>query len=204
MKKIFTVATFLPTVLFAQDLVFGVPQYYGPGCPIDSIVPAISPDGNAESLLFDQFNHTANFDTGSSRITCQINIPFSTLRPTLVQADYRGFDDIPGGAYTSLRVSYALDLDAPVSHFDSVYGPDTTEYTLSHQLNITCNGTRILKLFVDSFLSSSSSTRATYMLSSIDLAKTQTPDSPLQLCNSAAGFSTWAALAVSLVALLGL
>lgn len=188
MKKFYTLVFLsLSAVSFADALKFGAPIMAGPGCYPSSVSWALSPDNSSLSILFGKFSMTSGSDIGPARTYCQIMLPLSTHNQTVISADYRGFHDLPLNAISDRRVTYSLDNGSPIQHLDSVYGEDTNIYIHTHQTNITCNGTRILKIFVDSFLNSISHDRnASYTLDSIDLAEATTPNITFQICSGAA------------------
>ncbi|MEI6806729.1 MAG: DUF4360 domain-containing protein [Myxococcaceae bacterium] len=178
------------TFLVADGLHFGEPIMNGPGCSPGSVSWALSPSNNSLSILFGTFSLTANPDSGLKRSYCEIITQVSTHNQTLIEADYRGFHDLPIEAISDWRVSYSLDNNAIVSRLDSAIGDDINPHTYSHQVNITCNGTRMLRIFAENILTSSSTDRnATDTLDSIDLGQANTPDIALQICNGASHIS---------------
>lgn len=205
MKNILVVAVLVTsTCLSAGGLVFGEPLFSGPGCPGGSVSYLLSPNNNSLSILFNQFSLAANSGMGTVRTFCGIILKVTTHNQTILEADYRGFHDLTAGSSSNSSVTYTLDNHIPQNQLDTVSGPDTNVYLNSHQANITCAGTRVLKIFVDSILSNLSGPQnSTYSLDSIDLAEAAVPNITLALCNSGVSIaSSWIPVLVSLSVLL--
>lgn len=201
-------ALLIPTLLMADGLFFGEPTFSGPGCQTNTVSYTLSPNNNSLSILLAPLSLAANSGTGVVRTFCGIDVPVTTQHQTVVGADYRGFHDLPAADSTSnRRVTYTLDNHVSQNQLDIVSGADTNNYLHSHQANITCAGTRVLKIFVDSFLSSPSDiNNATYSLDSLDLAEAGIPTTiALQICTgSSAMISSFSVLAVAVASLFAL
>lgn len=201
------VSLLLSTQLFASGLMFGEPAFSGPGCLSNTVSYTLSPNNNSLSILLAPLSLAANSGTGIVRTFCGINVPVTTQNQTIISADYRGFHDLPEtDSFSSRRVTYTLENRLSQNQLDEVSGIDINNYLHTHQANITCAGTRVLKIFVDAFLKNPSSTQnATYSLDSIDLAEAGVPGIALQICkNSAAMISSVAIWAVALASLFSL
>lgn len=101
----------ISSVTFAQSLQLGMPAYGGTGCPAGSASASLSPDNSAVSILFDQYIVEAGNTTGRriDRKSCNISVPVTVPQGysvAIFQADYRGFNAIPSGAYNRFDAEY--------------------------------------------------------------------------------------------------
>ena len=198
LKKLTFLFVFSSNFLLADSLVFYEPSLVGPACVDAAWV--LSPSSNSLSILLNQFNLVGNqYQTCQILIPISIEGPISETNPKVIQTDYRGFYDLPEETMLSHQVSYQLNQNQEFVKVNFAHGPDTNTYTYSHQPSITCNGTQILKLWVQSALLGNPN--ASYSLDTIDLGTAVTPDFALQLCSSAASstvFSPMLALVTTL------
>lgn len=89
-----------------KDIRLGKPSYAGSGCPAGSVDTALSPDGKTLTLLFDSYNVVT---TNRQRKKCDLAVPIhlpAGVSVSLVDADYRGYVDLPEGAEATLRRDY--------------------------------------------------------------------------------------------------
>lgn len=94
-----------------DDVRLGDPEYGGTGCPAGSAAVAIAPDAKSMSILFDQFVTEAGGSTGRvlDRKICNIAVPVHIPQGysvSIFQIDYRGFNSLPYGAYSTFNVEY--------------------------------------------------------------------------------------------------
>lgn len=93
------------------DVRLGNPEYGGTGCPAGSASVTLSPDSQSISFIFDQFVAESGGPTGKSldRKSCNIAIPVlvpNGYSVSVFQIDYRGFNSLPYGAYSTFSVEY--------------------------------------------------------------------------------------------------
>ena len=85
--------------------------YAGNGCPSGSASVVISPDKKSVSFLFDEYIAEAGghgqrtFDRKKCDIALGLNIP-NGISVSLINADYRGFNDLPRGATATFTRDY--------------------------------------------------------------------------------------------------
>lgn len=85
--------------------------YAGNGCPAGSASVVLSPDKKSVSVLFDEYIAEAGghgqrtFDRKKCDIAFGLKIP-SGISVSFVDADYRGFNDLPRGARASFKRDY--------------------------------------------------------------------------------------------------
>jgi hypothetical protein len=95
----------------ADDIVLGRPGYGGTGCPAGTASVTLSPDRKAISLLFDAYTLEVGRPTSRTidRKSCNITVPVHVpqgMSVAIFQVDYRGFNSLPGGAYSRFDAEY--------------------------------------------------------------------------------------------------
>jgi hypothetical protein len=143
---------------------------FGQGCPIGSANAVISPDGQAFSLLLD--NYSAVVEAGGRptvRRDCDIEVDLNIPAGwsfAVVAADYRGFIDIAAGSLVQHRVMYTFDKRRrlPGEGYDFSFqgtefrGPKTEEYNIHHEIGISqaprssCSFGQVKTLFLNTLL----------------------------------------------------
>ena len=112
MKKLLIVAaTICTNMAFADDLRLGMPAYGGNGCPNGTASAVLSPDQKTISILFDRYSVEAGRASGRDmdRKSCNVAIPVHVPNGysiSLFQIDYRGYNNLPRGAYSRLQAEY--------------------------------------------------------------------------------------------------
>lgn len=122
---------------------------HGQGCPIGSASAVIAPDNQSFSLLLDEYMAQADSSRPTARRDCDIELDLdvpSGWAFALVQADYRGFVDIPAGALATHRVVYAFEQvrsrpgyqDGRGFEFKGTEfrGPQSRDYLIQNTLDI--------------------------------------------------------------------
>lgn len=197
-KFVFLALILAPSI--GSAISFGEPVLNGPGCSLSSVSWALSPNNNSLSILLAGFQVNANAQTGVKRSNCEIVTQVTVANQTLVQADYRGFYDLPASAISTSRVTYVLDSREVGSKLDSNLGDEVNTYTHSQQVNFSCVGTYTLKIIAEALVSSSATDRnASYSLDSIDLGANTGGDNAIRVCSSAAQVGWLASGLISLV-----
>jgi hypothetical protein len=131
------------TSAHAAAVTLGDPSYGGSGCPAGSASASISPDGTALSILFDSFSVEAGGPNANvSRKSCNISIPVKVpngFSVSLIDADYRGFVDVPNGSSARLDTEYFFAGSQGPKFSSTFTGPFSNSYTKSHQLAASSN-----------------------------------------------------------------
>lgn len=101
----------MASAALADDISLGKPGYGGTGCPESSVSATLSPDAKSLSLLFDSYSVEAGGETGKrfDRKACNIAIPVHVPQGrsvSVIAIDYRGYNNVPGGAWTDFNVEY--------------------------------------------------------------------------------------------------
>ncbi len=130
------------TGLLAGGISLGDPIYGGTGCPAGSAAATLSPDFSALTILFDNYVAEAGSRAGKSmdRKTCNIAIPVHVPQGksvSLFTIDYRGFNNIPLGAYAVFNAEYFFaGLQGPrfEQRFDGLY---EDQYLIHNELPAT-------------------------------------------------------------------
>jgi hypothetical protein len=127
----------------AAVVTLGDPSYGGSGCPAGSASASLSPDGTALSILFDSFSVEAGGPNANvSRKSCNISIPVKVpngFSVSLIDADYRGFVDVPKGSSARLDTEYFFAGSQGPKFSSTFTGPFSNSYTKSHQLAASSN-----------------------------------------------------------------
>ena len=95
----------------ADGIRLGDPIYGGTGCPMGTASAVLSPDNQALTLLFDQYQVSAGRSNGKTfdRQSCNLAIPVHVpqgLSVSIIQVDYRGSNILPAGAQSRLTAEY--------------------------------------------------------------------------------------------------
>jgi Domain of unknown function (DUF4360) len=125
-----------------DDVQLGQPAYGGNGCPAGTASAVLSPDAKELSILFDQYVAQAGGSTGLTldRKSCNVAIPVhvpSGWSVSILQFDYRGFNDIPAGASSRFSVSYFFAGAQGPTYAKTFAGPLSDDYLLSNVLAAT-------------------------------------------------------------------
>ncbi|MES2504108.1 MAG: DUF4360 domain-containing protein [Myxococcota bacterium] len=172
--------------LLAQDVKLGTPVFSGPGCHLDMVSYAHSPNANSLSMLFSGYTIAANPYRGSNRTSCEISIPLTIANSTLLAVDYRGFHDLPDFAISGRTMTYSFSDGQQSTRWNTFKGGDIGTDIYTDQLDTFCIGFRILKIALEHTLFSNSTDRdAQVSLDSIDIGATLSPGPKVQVCNSA-------------------
>ncbi|WP_020559690.1 DUF4360 domain-containing protein [Thiofilum flexile] len=127
----------------AAAITLGNPSYGGSGCPAGSASASISPDGSALSILFDSFTVEAGGSNARvGRKSCNLSIPVRVpngFSVSLIDADYRGFVDVPRGSMARLDTEYFFAGTQGPKFTTTFTGPYSNSYTKSHNLIATSN-----------------------------------------------------------------
>ena len=118
------------------------PAYAANGCAEGTFSSVHSPDGNATSVLFDDFSATAGGASGTARATSTCNLSVPVTNPagfSVYQVDYRGFVTTQDGQGASIvtrqdgktvlnhQITGPLEDDVSVGNRIGVSGSDTLE-----------------------------------------------------------------------------
>jgi hypothetical protein len=151
----FAVSALAQTTPPEPTATLGMPQYSGTGCPSFSVSSALSPDGGALSLLFDNFVVNADRIIPVDRKTCNFAVPIQVptgYRVSIIGIDYRGFNSLPVGAKADFSVEYFF-AGGSTSPFRTTFnGPLTSNYLLQDTLDATnlvwssCGGADVLRV----------------------------------------------------------
>lgn len=121
----------------------GHPSYGGNGCPAGSASASVTPDGKAITLLFDDYLVEAGGDNRNVvRKSCNISIPVHVpngFSVSLIDADYRGFVDLPRGAQARLNSEYFFAGTRGPRFEHRFRGPYSNNYTKTHRLAATAS-----------------------------------------------------------------
>jgi hypothetical protein len=147
MKKILAIAALLiggsfAGASYADDIALGEPGYGGTGCPDGSASVTLSPDAKSLSILFDEYYVEAGGATNKSfdRKSCNIAIPVHVpqgLSVSILQIDYRGYNNIPSGARTTFGVEYFFAGVRGPTFNKTFNGPVDDDYLIRNQLQAT-------------------------------------------------------------------
>jgi hypothetical protein len=144
MKKILAIAALLiggsfAGTAFADDIALGEPSYGGTGCPDGTASATLSPDAKSLSILFDQYYAEAGGSTNKSfdRKSCNIAIPVHVpqgISVSVLQIDYRGYNNVPTGGKTTFNVEYFFAGIKGPSYTKNFNGPVDDEFLIQNQL----------------------------------------------------------------------
>lgn len=127
------------TLAHAQDIALGEPGYGGTGCPSGSVTATLSPDAKSLSLLFDAYIVEAGGETGKKfdRKSCNVAIPVSIpqgLSISVLEIDYRGYNNVPAGATTDFNVEYFFAGRRGPVFKKTFKGPLDSDYLIENRL----------------------------------------------------------------------
>jgi hypothetical protein len=144
MKKILAIAALLVGSSFAglaqaDDIALGEPGYGGTGCPDGSASVTLSPDQKSLSIIFDEYFVEAGGATNKSfdRKSCNIAIPVHVpqgLSVSILNIDYRGYNNIPSGAKTTFSVEYFFAGAKGPTFNKNFNGPLDDDYLINNKL----------------------------------------------------------------------
>jgi hypothetical protein len=144
MKKILAIAALLiagsfASVSYADDIALGEPGYGGTGCPDGSASVTLAPDAKSLSILFDEYFVEAGGATNKSfeRKSCNIAIPVHVpqgLSVSILNIDYRGYNNIPSGGKTTFNVEYFFAGQKGPTFSKNFNGPLDKDYLIKNKL----------------------------------------------------------------------
>lgn len=91
-------------------------QAVGTGCPQGSFSANISPDGQAFSLLLDNYIAESSFQNPISRLMCEVRVSIRVPRGwsySVISADYRGYAYAEVGTVVTHQGLYSFDGSRP-------------------------------------------------------------------------------------------
>jgi hypothetical protein len=118
--------------------------YAGNGCPGGSASVVISPDKKSVSLLFDDYIAEAGghgqrtFDRKKCDIAFGLKIP-SGISVSLIDADYRGFNDLPRGARATFKRDYFFAGARGPSLTKTWHGARSNDFLIKDRLGVFAN-----------------------------------------------------------------
>lgn len=119
----------------------GHPSYGGNGCPQGTASAALSPDAQSLSILFDEFSAEAGGENKRTvRKGCNIAIPVHVpggYSVSIFKIDYRGFNDLPRGAWSRFGVEYFFAGSRGPKFRKTFRGPLSDDFTLNNTLRGT-------------------------------------------------------------------
>jgi len=90
---------------------FGLPIYYGSGCPIDSVMAISSPGNEALTVLFSKFKSTTEGSSKNVQSSCNLAIPVKVKKGysvTIYKTEYRGYTFVPKKSKTKFKAEYTF------------------------------------------------------------------------------------------------
>lgn len=118
--------------------------YAGNGCPAGSASVVLAPDRKSVSVLFDDYIAEAggrgqrNFDRKKCDIAFGLKIP-SGISVSLIDADYRGFNDLPRGARATFKRDYFFAGSRGPSLNKSWRGARSNDFHIKDRLGVFAN-----------------------------------------------------------------
>lgn len=116
----------------------GHPQYGGNGCPQGTASAALSPDAQSLSILFDEFSAEAGGENKKTvRKSCNIAVPVHVpggYSVSIFKIDYRGFNDLPSGAWSRFSVEYFFAGTRGPQFRKTFRGPSSDDFVLNNKL----------------------------------------------------------------------
>jgi hypothetical protein len=138
---------------YGSSPVLGMPIISGTGCTSNNTSVALSQDGQALSVLFDDFRAEAGNGTSQEVKTCTLVIPIDIpkgISLTIVKADYRGFNSLPKRTRAEFTTQYQFDGNNgnETRRSSKFKGPENDEFYDSNSIHTKslCGGKRALKL----------------------------------------------------------
>ena len=158
--------------------------YAGNGCPSGSASVVISPDKKSVSLLFDEYIAEAGghgqrtFDRKKCDLAFGLKIP-SGISVSLVDADYRGYNDLPRGARASFKRDYFFAGSRGPSLTKNWRGTRSDDFLIKDRLGVfanvwsACGADVVLRSKTAATVRTQRGNEALMMVDSVDL-KTKT------------------------------
>ena len=118
--------------------------YAGNGCPSGSASVVFSPDKKSVSLLFDEYIAEAGgqgqrtFDRKKCDIAFGLKIP-SGISVSMIDADYRGYNDLPRGARASFKRDYFFAGSRGPSLTKNWRGSRSDDFLIKDRLGVLAN-----------------------------------------------------------------
>lgn len=118
--------------------------YAGNGCPAGSASVVLSPDKQSVSVLFDEYIAEAGgpgqrtFDRKKCDIAFGLKIP-SGISVSFIDADYRGFNDLPRGARASFTRDYFFAGSRGASLTKNWNGSRSNDFHIKDRLGVYAN-----------------------------------------------------------------
>lgn len=118
--------------------------YAGNGCPSGSASVVISPDKKSVSFLFDEYIAEAGghgqrtFDRKKCDIALGLKIP-SGISVSLIDADYRGFHDLPRGSKATFTRDYFFAGTTGPSLTKTWTGARSNDFKVTDNLGVMAN-----------------------------------------------------------------
>ncbi|RVU83724.1 DUF4360 domain-containing protein [Leucothrix sargassi] len=118
--------------------------YAGNGCPAGSASVVISPDKKSVSLLFDEYIAEAGgqgqrtFDRKKCDIAFGLKIP-SGISVSLIDADYRGYNDLPRGSRATFTRDYFFAGTRGPSLTKTWSGSRSNDFIVKDRLGVMAN-----------------------------------------------------------------
>lgn len=128
----------------AGHLKLGQVGYAGSGCPANSASINMAEDGKTVSILFDEFVAEAGLEGGRTfdRKKCDISISVqvpSGFSVSLIDADYRGFLELPRGARARFSREYFFAGQRGPRFNDRWRGNTSQEFYKKDRLGVLAN-----------------------------------------------------------------
>ncbi|PID45296.1 MAG: hypothetical protein CSB47_09410 [Proteobacteria bacterium] len=154
--------------------------YAGNGCPSGSASVVLAPDKKSVSVLFDEYIAEAGgrgqrtFDRKKCDIAFGLKIP-SGISVSFVDADYRGFNDLPRGARASFKRDYFFAGSRGPSLTKSWRGARSGDFHIKDKLSVfadvwsACGADVILRSKTAATVRSRRGSEALMMVDSADL-----------------------------------
>lgn len=161
----------IPPGVGIQDI-----QAVGSGCPIGSYSATISPDGQAFSVLLDNFVASSTMQNPISRLSCELKVNFAVPRGwtfAVLSADYRGYAYAEPGTVAVHQALYSFDGSKPRNEkpgykngetysfrSQEFHGPYNDNYFIHYDLDhrlapwAACNSEATQTLYITTFLMS--------------------------------------------------
>jgi hypothetical protein len=139
-KALLTVGVLIGSAAFAQSgLTLGTPAFGGNGCPAGTVSSAITDDGSAISILFDEYIAEAGRTTGRrlDRKACNVSIPVNVpqgISVAVIKVDYRGFNSLPAGSTSQFNVEYFFAGSQGPRYTENFRGPLEDDYLITNNL----------------------------------------------------------------------
>jgi len=155
--------------------------YAGNGCPAGSASVVLAPDRKSVSVLFDEYIAEAGgrgqrtFDRKKCDIAFGLKIP-SGISVSLIDADYRGFNDLPRGAKATFKRDYFFAGTRGPSLTKNWRGARSNDFIIKDRLGVfanvwsRCGADVILRSKTAATVRTQRGREALMMVDSVDLA----------------------------------